>query len=53
MSILKVIFLAMAIFFTSLTLIKTCWKDDNGIMLFVLLQTIGIVGFLTLQFNLL
>ena len=25
MSILKVIFLAMAIFFTSLTLIKTCW----------------------------
>lgn len=53
MSILKVIFLAMAIFFTSLTLIKTCWEDDNGITLFVLLQTIGIVGFLTLQFNLL
>ena len=52
MSILKVIFLAMAIFFTSLTLIKTCWEDDNGITLFVLLQTIGIVGFLTLQFNL-
>ena len=53
MSILKVIFLAMAIFFTSLTLIKTWWGDDNGITLFVLLQTIGIVGFLTLQFNLL
>ena len=52
MSILKVIFLAMAIFFTSLTLIKTCWEDDNGITLFVLLQTIGIIGFLTLQFNL-
>lgn len=52
LNIFKVIFLAITIFFTTGVIIKTYWKDCENIIPYILCHTIGTVGFITLQFNL-
>lgn len=53
MDILKVGFLTIAVFFTIAMIVKLRWENDDYMIWYMLIQTIGIVGFLTLQFNLL